>query len=117
MNTTTDKHRFTGTVMRLLPALLALLPDITLASATAHGELPDLTASTVGYLSLALFAIAYLLVTAEEFTRLRKSKPVIIAAGLIWGLVAWSAGQTGHGQMAEQAAQQQGMMPEGEPVQ
>ncbi|HUT39995.1 MAG TPA: sodium:proton antiporter NhaD [Gammaproteobacteria bacterium] len=81
-----------------------LLPGAVAASAAAQGELPDLTSSTVGYVSLAIFAFAYLLVTAEEFTHLRKSKPVIIAAGLIWGLVAWAAGQSGHGHLAEQAA-------------
>ena len=26
---------------------------------------------------------------AEEFTHLRKSKPVLLAAGLIWALIAW----------------------------
>jgi NhaD family Na+/H+ antiporter len=49
----------------------------------------DLTAHPVGYLSLALFALAYLAVMAEEFTHLRKSKPVLLAAGLIWVMIAW----------------------------
>lgn len=49
----------------------------------------DLTASTVGIIALIIFALAYLLVMAEEFTQLRKSKPVILAAGLIWGMIAW----------------------------
>ena len=49
----------------------------------------DLTASTVGIFSLLVFILAYLLVMAEEFTHLRKSKPVIIAAGIIWGSIAW----------------------------
>jgi NhaD family Na+/H+ antiporter len=75
-----------------------------IASTGGHADVPDLTASTVGYLALAIFALAYLLVTAEEYTHLRKSKPVIIAAGLIWGLVAWTAGKTGHGHLAEQTA-------------
>lgn len=41
----------------------------------------DLTAHPVGYISLALYALAYLAVMAEEFTHLRKSKPVLLAAG------------------------------------
>ncbi len=49
----------------------------------------DLTTHWVGYAALAIFLVAYLLVMAEEFTHLRKSKPVIIAAGLIWALIAW----------------------------
>jgi len=87
-----------------LPVILSLLPAAVYASPSAPGPAPDLTSSTVGYLSLAIFALAYLLVTAEEFTQLRKSKPVIIAAGLIWGLVAWAAGQSGQGELVEQAA-------------
>jgi Na+/H+ antiporter NhaD/arsenite permease-like protein len=35
-----------------------------------------------------MFGFAYALVMAEEFTHLRKSKPVILAAGLIWALIA-----------------------------
>jgi NhaD family Na+/H+ antiporter len=49
----------------------------------------DLTAHWIGYASIAIFALAYLLVMAEEFTRLRKSKPVILAAGIIWGMIGW----------------------------
>ncbi|MGD8560097.1 MAG: sodium:proton antiporter NhaD [Gammaproteobacteria bacterium] len=48
----------------------------------------DLTDSAVGYISIAIFAFAYLLVMLEEFTQLRKSKPVILAAGVIWGMIA-----------------------------
>ncbi len=36
-----------------------------------------------------LFFVAYLAVMVEEFTHLRKSKPVMLAAGIIWGLIAW----------------------------
>ncbi|WP_316367782.1 sodium:proton antiporter NhaD [Candidatus Thiodiazotropha sp. CDECU1] len=49
----------------------------------------DLTESWVGFLSIGIFLLAYLLVMAEEYTHLRKSKPVIIGAGLIWGCIAW----------------------------
>jgi Na+/H+ antiporter NhaD/arsenite permease-like protein len=42
-----------------------------------------------------LFVIAYGFVIAEEFTHLRKSKPVVIAAGVIWVLVAVAARQHG----------------------
>ena len=49
----------------------------------------------VGYLALALFVLAYLAVIAEEFTHLRKSKPVVLAAGVIWALIAWAYAQNG----------------------
>ena len=64
-----------------------LLPSITLAATGGH-VLPDMTTSTVGIASLVIFVLAYLLVMSEEFTNLRKSKPVILAAGIIWVLIA-----------------------------
>ena len=66
--------------------LLGGLPQSLLAADEAAGRL-DFTGHWVGLASIAIFAVAYLLVMAEEFTHLRKSKPVIIAAGLIWGLI------------------------------
>lgn len=40
-------------------------------------------------LCLILFGIAYILVMTEEYTSMRKSKPVLLCAGLIWGIVAF----------------------------
>ena len=41
-----------------------------------------------GYVALAVFLAAYVLVIAEEILQLRKSKPVMVAAGAIWILTA-----------------------------
>ncbi len=72
----------------LLPALSALLlPALSIASG-GEGERLDLTGETVGMLSLIIFSLAYLLVMVEEFTHLRKSKPVLLAAGIIWVMIA-----------------------------
>jgi NhaD family Na+/H+ antiporter len=49
----------------------------------------DLTGHWVGNVALLIFALAYLLVIVEEFTHLRKSKPVILAAGIIWAIIAY----------------------------
>ena len=49
----------------------------------------NLTTSYVGILSLVIFVLAYAVVMAEEFSHLRKSKPVIISAALIWGIIAF----------------------------
>lgn len=49
----------------------------------------DLTGHWVGAAALTIFVLAYLLVVVEEFTHLRKSKPVILAAGLIWAIIAY----------------------------
>jgi Na+/H+ antiporter NhaD/arsenite permease-like protein len=42
----------------------------------------------IGYTALAVFLFAYLLVIVEESLHLRKSKPVMVAAGIIWILTA-----------------------------
>jgi NhaD family Na+/H+ antiporter len=70
------------------------LPDSLLLAATEGAKVGDLTTSAVGFAALAVFVIAYGLVMAEEFTHLRKSKPVLLAAGIIWGMLALAyAGQ------------------------
>lgn len=63
-----------------------------------------LTDHWAGISSLAVFVIAYSLVVAEEFTQLRKSKPVMIAAGLIWLMVAFAARRMGASPLATAAA-------------
>ncbi len=47
-----------------------------------------LTTHWTGLLALVIFVAAYSLVILEENIHLRKSKPVIVAAGFIWMLVA-----------------------------
>jgi len=47
----------------------------------------DLTGSWVGIISIVVFSIAYATVISEKFLHLRKSKSVIVAAGVIWFLV------------------------------
>ena len=51
-------------------------------------QLPDLTGHWAGIAALVIFAAAYALVIAEEATQLRKSKPVVVAAGLLWVMIA-----------------------------
>ncbi|PCH63246.1 MAG: sodium:proton antiporter [Gammaproteobacteria bacterium] len=74
---------------------LALFSTLILFAAPAiasigNGEiaLQDFTDSTIGFIAIGIFVLAYILVIGEEFLHLRKSKPVIIAAGIIWILVA-----------------------------
>lgn len=57
----------------------------------------DLTLHWTGILSLAIFAAAYVLVVFEEVTELRKSKPVMLAAGFIWALIGIAYMQAGRG--------------------
>ncbi|ATX83056.1 sodium/proton antiporter, NhaD family [Mariprofundus ferrinatatus] len=72
----------------LLSMLVALfLPGLAIASGGAATPL-DLTATWFGITALIIFVFAYALVIGEEVLHLRKSKPVMVAAGLIWVLVA-----------------------------
>lgn len=82
--------------------LALLLPIAGLASETAHEQL-DLTNHAVGYLSLFVFVVAYSLVILEEKLHLRKSKPVLLAAGLIWVMIAIVYQQHGFDTAAEVA--------------
>jgi NhaD family Na+/H+ antiporter len=85
----------------LLVGLLAsLLPGLALASSETT---MDFTGHWMGYLSVALFILAYALVIGEEALHLRKSKPVIVAAGIIWALVAIVYMQHGDTHTAEEA--------------
>ena len=54
-----------------------------------HGHRIDLTYHFVGYLAIALFVFALTMVMIEERIHLRKSKPVMLAAGLIWASIAF----------------------------
>jgi len=85
----------------VVPASVLISP---LASAAEHGhQAMDLTSHPVGVFGLVMFILAYALVMAEEYTELRKSKPVIIAAGLIWGTLGWIYTANGMPEIAEQA--------------
>jgi NhaD family Na+/H+ antiporter len=74
--------------MKFLLGLFALLSP-SLLSAAESTKTMDLSNHWVGISALVLFFIAYLIVMAEEFIHLRKSKPVVLAAGMIWALIAW----------------------------
>lgn len=64
----------------------------------------NLTTHWAGLLSLAIFVIAYVLVIFEESTHMRKSKPVLLAAGLIWGLIGVAYAMAGQGEAAHEHA-------------
>jgi Na+/H+ antiporter NhaD/arsenite permease-like protein len=69
---------------------------------TTADTVADLTSSGLAIAALAVFVLGYAFVIAEEFTHLRKSKPVLVAAGLVWVLVAMAAKQ--HGGLDVEAA-------------
>lgn len=70
-----------------LLTLAGLLSPCKVFAAASDGAAIDLTHSVFGIAALVVFITAYALVIAEEFLHLRKSKPVVVAAGVIWALV------------------------------
>lgn len=68
--------------------LLLLIPG-SVFSAETNIDTLDLTNHIAGYLALLIFFIAYTLVVLEEQLHLQKSKPILVAAGVIWAIIAY----------------------------
>jgi Na+/H+ antiporter NhaD/arsenite permease-like protein len=67
--------------------LVSCFSSVTLA-AEEPVKVLNLTEHGVGYAALVIFSIAYLLAMIEEVTELKKSKPMVFAASIIWILIA-----------------------------
>lgn len=81
-------HRFPRLTQLVAVILTTFFSTSAVAASGGEPVLLDFTASTIGIIAVGVFILAYLLVISEEFIHLRKSKPVIVAAGIIWILVA-----------------------------
>lgn len=88
-------------MLKFILAFLVLYVPGLAAAVEATSETLDLTQHAVGYIAIGIFIVAYLLVMVEEYTHLRKSKPVILAAGLIWALIAYIYASNGIAHSAE----------------
>lgn len=75
----------------------------TMSAWAAPSVLPPLTGHWAGIAVLAVFVVAYGLVVTEELTHLRKSKPVMVTAGLMWTLIALVYGDRGFSHEVEEA--------------
>lgn len=62
------------------------------------------TSDPIGLAALGVFAVAYVLVVAEETIHLRKSKPVLLAGGIIWALIGIGYARAGRSAQAYEAA-------------
>ena len=70
------------------------LPELGFAASASDGPTSlNMIFSPVGIFCILIFIIAYGFVMAEEFTHFRKSKPVILAATIIWVVIAYVASQ------------------------
>lgn len=76
----------------LAPLLMLSSPAISNDCAIDH---LDLTQSWAGIVALMLFVVAYVLVILEEKIQLRKSKPMLAAAALVWVVIAIAHNQQG----------------------
>ena len=74
--------------LKLFSALILLFNPLIAYASDGHPIHFEFIHSIYGYISLGLFIVAYTVVIFEEKLHLRKSKPVILAAGIIWILVA-----------------------------
>ena len=83
--------------LTLITIVLAFTPFSSVFASGSGAPVGNLnmTGAAISIFALVLFCLAYALVIAEEFIHLRKSKPVIAAAGIIWVLVALAAQQSG----------------------
>ncbi|MEH6639251.1 MAG: sodium:proton antiporter NhaD [Porticoccaceae bacterium] len=73
---------------RAIVLLSSLIASATAFASEGAAEVLDLTKSWVGIAALVIFTCAYVLVILEEKIHLRKSKPVLLAAALIWICIA-----------------------------
>ncbi len=64
----------------------------------------DFTGHWAGLCALGIFCVAYVLVILEEITGMAKSKPVLLAAGLIWALIGVAFSMAGQSDFAHKAA-------------
>ena len=88
---------FTNIILKPISALFCIFMFYIPSALGADDKLLnlDITDSFPAIIAVIVFVLAYLLVMAEEYTHLRKSKPVIVAAGVIWGIVAYMAVKMG----------------------
>lgn len=81
--------------LTLCIAILGCAGQALASNLSGEATTVSLTTTAFGYAAIALFVMAYVLVIFEEQTHLRKSKPVMLAAGLIWILLAVTYRQVG----------------------
>ncbi|MGJ0491306.1 sodium:proton antiporter NhaD [Methylobacter sp.] len=87
----------------LLGVVGLLLPGLGYAeaeSATPATQQLDLTHHWAGYFSLVVMVAAYITAMFEDVIELRKSKPMLLAAALIWAAIVAVYQQHGDNQMA-----------------
>lgn len=97
----TDRNGFYRSIATIVtPVVLLLLAAPATAADTEFAM--SLAGHWAAILSVVIFVVAYALVISEETIHLRKSKPVMVAAGVIWILVAITYQQAGRGELVDE---------------
>jgi len=86
--------------LRILPTLMLFLVS---SGAWASQPETSMIGTPTAWFALVIFVIAYLLVASEEVLHLRKSKPVLVAAGIIWLAIGWHTYGTSDAQSVQMA--------------
>ena len=74
---------------KLLLTVISLLFSVSVLAAEPSADRIDLTSTNIGFAAIVVFILAYSLVMGEEKLHMRKSKPVLVAAGVIWILIGF----------------------------
>lgn len=85
---------------KLAAALFTAFASLPAGAAESSSAALDLTTHWIGYTCLALFVAAYSLVILEEWSGMRKSIPVLMAAGFIWTLIGIAYAVNGDNEIA-----------------
>jgi len=97
---TTLKRMFAKCLMILISSTF---PGLAVAATKEISLNLHMTNSKLGLFALIIFAVSYIFVMAEEFINLRKSKPVMLVAGVIWVIIACICNSMNLPDAAEQA--------------
>ncbi len=76
-------------------ALTILLPSAVMSSEVREHVIRPGTEDPRAIFCVIVFLLSYILVMTEEQTGLRKSKPVMLGAGIIWAVIAYAAPEYG----------------------
>ncbi|AVJ54929.1 sodium:proton antiporter [Idiomarina sp. OT37-5b] len=74
---------------KLLLTVITLFFSVSVLAAGSPADRIDLTSTNIGFAAIVIFILAYILVMGEEKLHMRKSKPVLVAAGIIWILIGF----------------------------
>jgi len=76
-------------MIKLLFTVITSFFSVSVLAAAPSADRIDLTSTNIGIAAIVIFILAYILVMGEEKLHMRKSKPVLVAAGIIWILIGF----------------------------